>query len=346
MGNTSGLTFEEFRREIAGGKIRPAYFFQGEEDFLAREGADLVVRMVLPGPERSFCLSEPGPETTAADLKRMLLTPSFFGSKTVVRLHDPGRLAAEAQDALAAAAGSLPPGIHLVMTGQIDKRRAASKSLLAGVSVIDCAPMKKREAVAWAQDRARSLGMTLAPDAAQYLVDIVGPHLRMIAGELEKGQTYLGGERSQLARRDLELLLGYGLEEDVFRLIEAAVPGRTEEALRMLANLLALGQPEPVILAVLSKQTRQILLAGHLRSQGKGAAEIAAALGVQPFVAEKLAAQSLRMPPRRCRALLQRMLLADVRSKTGERDPRLELEMVVLAMAGGDAALAKRHEAR
>lgn len=328
------MNFQEFQRELAAGKIHPAYCFMGDEDYLVAEGARAVIAAVLPGPEREFCQCELGPESGPEDVRRALRSSSFFGSRRVVRLHGLGRISAETQDALAANVAKIPPGTHLVALGGPDKRRKNSKDLLAAMAVVDCPPLKRGEAVAWARERARQAGLALGLEAAQALVDGVGPSLGMIATEIEKAAVYLGGERSELTAADLAVLTGREREDDVFALVEAAAGGRAEDALRILEDLLTLGEPEPVLLALLARQVRQILLAGHLAAAGKRVPEIAGVLGVPPFVAEKILRQTGRLPFARCRTLLERMLLADVRGKTGERDPRVELELVVLEMAG------------
>ncbi|MGE5598569.1 MAG: DNA polymerase III subunit delta, partial [Bacteroidota bacterium] len=329
------MTYAEFTREIAAGQLRPAYVFLGEEEFLAEEGARAVIEAVLPEAERAFCLSELGAETQAAAAKQALCAPSFFGRNRVVRVREFGRLDAAVQEVLASLVERLPPGIHLVVGGPVDRKRKSVKQLLERAAMVECAACKRPEAVSWAQGRARQAGLTLAPEAAQLLVGTVGTSLRAIAVELEKAAVYLGGEREALTEADLRLLLGTEREDDVFKLVEAAGQGDAGQALRILGDLLALGEPEPVLLSLLARHVRQVLLAGHLRAAGKKSGEIASALGVPPFVAEKLLKQTVKLDFARCRRLLERMHLADVRGKTGERELRQELELVVLAMTAG-----------
>ncbi|MGQ9779197.1 MAG: DNA polymerase III subunit delta [Bacillota bacterium] len=328
------MTYEEFAQELARGEVRPAYCFAGEEAFLVEEGARKVVEAVLPGPERGFSLVELTAEAGPEEVRRALSSPSFFGAKRVVRLHDLGRLGAEALEVLAAGARRLPPGTHLVALGRPDGRRSAGKEFLSAVTLVECPLRKKGEAVAWAKARAAGLGLAPAAEIAAAVVEAVGPHLGAVAGELAKLAAYLGGEKRPLHPAELSSLLGRAPEEDVFKLVEAAAEGRAEEALRILADLLARGEHEGALLALLERQVRLLLLAGHLHRAGRRTDEIAAALGVPRFVAERLLTRSDRFPPARCRAILARMLRADVRGKTGEGDPRMELELVVLAMAG------------
>lgn len=328
------MTYEEFEREVARGEIRPAYCFSGEETFLVEEGARTVIEAVLPGPERGFCLVELAAEAGPEDIRRALSSPSFFGTKRVVRLRDLDRLSGEAMEVLVSCLRRLPGTTHLVALGQPDRRRTAGKEFMAAVVSVECPPRKKGEAIAWARARAAKMGLVLPPEAATALVEAVGPHLGAIATELEKISTYLGGEGRPVTAAEVSSLLGQAREEDVFKLVEAAAEGRAEEALRILADLLAAGEPEGALLALLERQIRLILLAGHLHRAGRTPAEIATVLGVPRFVAEKLVARADRFPLVRCRAILSRMLRADVRGKTGEGDPRLELEFVVLVMAG------------
>lgn len=328
------MTYAEFARELAAGRLRPAYVFLGDEDFLAEEGARAVVEAVLPESERAFCLSELGAESQVAAVRQVLSSPPFFGRGRVVRVREFGRLEGAAQEVLASLLNRLPPGVHAVIGGALDRKRKIVKQLLENAAVVECAPYKRPEAEAWAQERARRAGLTLSPDAAQLLVGTVGTSLRTIATELEKAAVYLGGERTMITAADLRLLLGTEREDDVFRLVEAAGAGDAGQALRILGDLLAMGEPEPLLLSLLARHVRQLLLAGHLNAAGRRK-DTCSVLGVPPFVAEKLLRQAARLDFARCRSLLERMHLADVRGKTGERELRHELELVVLAMAAG-----------
>jgi len=327
------MKYQEFQRELSANRIRPAYIFRGDEDFLAEEGIKAVIAAIVPEPERAFCLVELGPESGTVEIKQALLSMPFFGAKRVVRIRDAGRMAAEAREALLAGLGKLPASTCVVIGGALDKKGKLNEALLEAAAVVECPSPRRNEAVAWAQARAKAMGLSLGPDAAQLLVEAVGPHLRAIAVELEKARTYLG-ERTDLTRVDLGLLLGRDREDDVFQLAEAAASGRAEDALRILSDLLTLGEPEALLMSLLERQVRLTLIAGYLRDRGQRLPEIASALGIPPFAAEKAIKQAGRLSFARCQAILERMLLADVRGKTGERDPRVELELVVLAVAG------------
>ena len=137
------MNFQEFQRELAAGKIHPAYCFTGDEDYLVAAGARAVIAAVLPGPEREFCQSELGAESQPEDVRRALLSPSFFGARRVVRLRDLGKIGAETMNALAATVPRIPPGAHFVALGTPDKRRKNSKDLLAAMTVVDCPSAKQ-----------------------------------------------------------------------------------------------------------------------------------------------------------------------------------------------------------
>lgn len=326
------MTYAEFERELAANQLRTAYFFLGDEEYLVEQGIRSVIDAALPGQERHFGLVEIEPGSQAEEVKRALLSPAFFGGKRVVRIRDLGKVAPEAQEALAALIHGLPRGTYLAIGGQPDKKRKAAKAVLEAVAVVDCPLLKRGEAINWAQTLAKRKGMTMNPDAAQLLVETTGARLRAIAMELEKASVYLNGERQNLTVADVRLLLGQEREDDIFRMIEAAGAGELERALQILADLIVLGEPEQVLLTLLARQVRQVLLAGYLRDSGRNSQEISGCLGVPPFVVEKLLRQAGRLGFWRCQALMERMHQADVRGKLGERDLRLELELILFAM--------------
>ena len=48
------MNFVTFRQLVQKGKIRPAYFFLGEEDFLAENGAEILTNKLLTPDEKSM----------------------------------------------------------------------------------------------------------------------------------------------------------------------------------------------------------------------------------------------------------------------------------------------------
>lgn len=336
------MKYEEFRRELAAGTLHPVYLFYGGEEYLIAEGSAAVIDAVLPGPERSFSLAELGPESPAAEFKPALLSPSFLGGKRAVRVREAGGLEAAALEALAAGLARLPSGVHVVVEGSPDKRLKATKTVTGLAAAVECAPLNRYAAAAWAQARAGRLGLELDMAAARFLVETIGMGLRRIETELQKARAYLGTERNNLTCQDLGNLLGLDKEDDVFRLVDAAAGGESGRALSILADLLALGEPEARLMPLLARQVRLVLLTRHYLDCGRKPSELPSLLGVQPFLVDRLVRQAERFTIARCREIMSRMALADYRGKTGEREPRLEMELVLLHMAGGIGAGSRR----
>jgi DNA polymerase-3 subunit delta len=103
----------------------------------------------------------------------------------------------------------------------------------------------------------------------------------------------------------------------------------------LLARLLA-SREEPLrLLALLARHYRQLLAARIELHRGAGEAELAARLGVHPFVAKKLAAQCGRFAGAELESALARLARADLDLKSSRRPADLVLEEAVVGLALG-----------
>ena len=161
----------------------------------------------------------------------------------------------------------------------------------------------------------------------------LGNDLLLVRTELEKLKTFLG-EGGRLSDQDFESLIPGEVEPDIFALINAVAECNLREGLPRLEELLNSGENEIKLLATIARQFRNIAAAVEAREQGMSPKALAEVLGIKPFVAEKSFLQSGRFTLEELQQILERLLWADYRMKTGQQEPRLELELAVVDICG------------
>jgi DNA polymerase-3 subunit delta len=105
-------------------------------------------------------------------------------------------------------------------------------------------------------------------------------------------------------------------------------------AIVLLRRLLQEGKAPLYILTMIVRQFRLLLEARELEAEGVPPAEMARAMGVQPWLASKILKQAHNFRPSDLEAILAQLLDIDVGIKTGQLQGPVALDMFVLRWAG------------
>lgn len=184
----------------------------------------------------------------------------------------------------------------------------------------------------WVQQRTRYHGGEIAREAAVRLAQMIGPDdLRLLDQEIAKLVTYAGSEKA-ITTDDVAQLVPYVQQAVVFDLVDALGHREGRQAAVLLHRLLDAGENPLGILAMVVRQFRLIILAKDLAGRGENAASIARLLGVAPFIAQKVLAQSANFTMAQLERVYRYLLDLDLAIKSGELTPETALDLLVAGM--------------
>ena len=219
-----------------------------------------------------------------------LASPSLFGGTTVIVVRDVGDAAEAVADELKRVLAGPLDDIVLVL---VHPGGTKGKSLLdaaraAGAVVVECKAVKwESDKVAFVQAEFKAAGRRVAPDAAVALVDAVGSDLRELASACAQ---LVADTSGTVDRAMVERYHAGRVEVTGFKVADAAVEGRYEEALRLLRHALATGvDPVPVNAAFAAGLRTLAKVAGASRSARPD--DVARDLGLAPFQVKKARGQ-------------------------------------------------------
>lgn len=244
-----------------------------------------------------------------------------------------GGSAREALAALAAYLEELPDTARLVL---VERRDLPEKNVVlktafgkpwAFVKRFDLP--KGEQLVQWIQARAKAAGGAFTRDGALALAQAESDP-RALSNEIAKLLTYVNFARPVEAA-DVHALTPAGTEARIFDFVDAIGQRRARAAQAELHKLL--DREEPLyVLGMIVRQFRFILLAKELLAAGRPEAEVAAALGLHPFPAGKVCAQSRNFSLPGLEAIYHRLLACDAEIKTGQADPAAALDVLVVGL--------------
>jgi len=188
------------------------------------------------------------------------------------------------------------------------------------------------EKVEFANNEFRRAGRKITPAAVRALVDAVGNDLRELAASCSQLVSDIGlDEAARIDVDSVERYFGGRVEVTGFRVADAAVAGRSDEALVLLRHALATGaDPVPLVAAVAMKVRglAKVSAAGRGRS-----AELAKELGMAPWQIDKARRELSGWNESGLAAAVVALAEADAAVKGGGRDPVYAVERLVLTVA-------------
>lgn len=260
----------------------------------------------------------------------MLVSPSLFGESKLIE--------AEGLEAMNEAflADTLAYLGHLEQDAVLVLRHAGGargKKLLdavkkAGWPVVDCQPLKKdADKMAFVSAEFKAAGRRIEQDAVLALVNAVGASLSELAAACSQ---LISDAGTTVTSEIVDRYYGGRIEATAFKVADAAMAGNGPLALSTLRHALATGaDPVPLVAALAAKLRTVARVAGASGS----AAQIAAELGMQPWLVEQAQRDVRRWTPEGLVRSIQATAEADAQVKGLSRDPVFAVENAVTVIA-------------
>jgi DNA polymerase-3 subunit delta len=179
----------------------------------------------------------------------------------------------------------------------------------------------------WIVERAQKYGGNFEPQAAIALAGKIGEDVQLADHEIEKLLTYVNNERLVTAA-DVEELTAQLTEGAIFDFVDALGTRNRQLAAREFHRLLA-DQDVQSIFGMIVRQFRLLVQSREVVDRGGGKQEIVAALGVHPYVGEKLALQARQFSQAQLDGIFHRLLMIDSGLKMGEVSIDLSVDLLI-----------------
>ncbi|AOS95562.1 DNA polymerase III subunit delta [Microbulbifer aggregans] len=222
--------------------------------------------------------------------------------------------------------------VLLLVLPKVDRSQLNSKwmkSLEQRGALIQVWPVDANEMPRWIHQRLRAEGLDAEPEAIQILAERVEGNLLAASQEIEKLK--LLSNDNLITAATMNDAVASSARYDVFGLIDRALAGDAEAAVKTLHGLRAEGVEAPVVLWALAREIRSLLEIGEKLDQGQPLNRLVRIQKRQPLVQAAIA----RLPRRQLEALLLRARAVDNAIKGGrELNPWTGLLELTLNLSG------------
>lgn len=276
------------------GPLKPIYLLLGDEELLVQQAEAKLTSVALDGVMAAFNHGTwRAADEGAQECLSVARTLPMMSPRRVIVLRDMHEAPPELLEALCAYAEDPSESTVLILAGRAWPkakgtdfgRRTENRVKKTGTVLRFKAKDSKPED--FAMQTAASLGVSLRPNQARTLVDLVGKDLGRLQRELEKTALYLGGEGevSDAALRDVCSLLA---EAEIWDLTDAIVARDADKALATAHRLLEAGKRGEAhrLVSMITWQMRQLLqmqAGGQVRMPGWKRSKMQASLSKHPI---------------------------------------------------------------
>src|SRR5436305_8907518 len=201
-------------------KRQPVYVLAGDEDFLRRRARDAITALALGGADPAFAVSVyAGDKLDFSTARNDLDTLPFLSPCRVVVVENADTFVTNNRPALEKYVGQPSAAGVLVLDVKTFPETTKLAKALPDAARIVCKAPPAYKLPAWCVEWAKAAhGKKLAPDAAELLVELVGPAMGLLDQEIGKLAVAVGG-KAAIDAEDVDKLVGRSRSADVFRIM-------------------------------------------------------------------------------------------------------------------------------
>ena len=326
--------FDEFKA----GTVRNVYLFYWPERYIRKSAlATMQKKLLMPGLESMNCTFMQSP--TAQQIIENCETLPMMGDWRLVivqglALLESGKAKDEAQEsaALCDYLPRVPPTTCLVFECEApDKRKKLCQALMKLTGAVSFDTLSDARLTQWMNQILKPLGKKMDAQACAQLAFTSGRDLTMLHGELQKLAAYVG-ERAVITQEDIERVATHTAECTVFAMVDALVDGQAQQAFSLLSVLLESGEERLGVLALITRQYRQMMYAKDMMDSRMPQPQMMKALGVPSFALNKLMRRAGRRTMAQLREQLDLCVKTDYDIKRGAVREEAGLDRLMLAL--------------
>jgi len=233
---------ERLKSELGAKRIRPAYLFYGDEEYLKGYYLDRIAAVLaeMYGDCGRVTLSD---ENFTAERFLDAVQNLGFGAAgelVVLRNIDLTALSSEDKELIEEAIREMPEGVCVVLlyddryleSGDYQARRGRKERMLANCKAatpIEFPIQSEAELTKWLCRRMEAAGSTLPEGAAAHMLTVCDRRMSALIGEVEKLAAYAAGR--PVTKKDIDAVCLRSTEANIFDIVRFVMDGKGADAL-------------------------------------------------------------------------------------------------------------------
>ncbi len=320
---------QRLKEDIKNKTFHKFYLLFGEEDYLKKIYKDNLKNAILVNSDNINYSYFEGRNIDILQIQETAETLPFFSDYRVILIEDSGLF--KSANALPDYLANMPESTVIIFVEkEVDKRNKLYKfvnkeGLAVELKEMGIADLKRFIAIMLNENNKQ-----IRENAADYFLQQVGSSLLNITNEIDKLVSYTYG-RSEITADDIDAICCVQVTGRIFQMIDYAVMGKRDKALRLYHDLLELRESPVSILYLITRQFNILLQVKELAGLPQNG--IASKLQLPPFTIEKYIKQADRFENQRLKEMLDECVEMEYRYKCGMIDVQTGVEILLIGLS-------------
>lgn len=343
------MSYRQLMSDIKNNSIKPVYLICGSETYLIDKGWEALKDAVVTSfPELNYTLME-GEKLEADELSSACETFPFGSDKRLVAVRDLWILKGKGEEASAPGKDAQPfvdivrnindtTCLLLVSYGSIDKRKKLVNELKKQGAVYEFDRVDRDDLAQWIRNVLGKSGKNIGARELNHFINSIGyldkngsKTMYDVENEIKKLIGFMGNSKDVLMEH-INAVVPRNIENDIFKLINACSEKDVDRSLRVYSDLLLEGESSFGILALLSKQIKNILGVSELYGKRYEAGSISQKLKIHEYTVKLCIKYSSSIKRDLLKSALEKCLDTEFSIKSGRMGERLAMEMLLVGL--------------
>lgn len=321
-------------------KIDRCYVLAGIDETLIREQIDALINMSIPEASRDLNIFKlDGMKLSSEEFMDACETLPFFSEKKVILVYRANFLRdsldnenKKRYEACESYIKSTPEHCILILYYIFqDKREKISdrvKRLDKSCTVVKADKLKGEKLYKKVSSLFSEREKEISKVELKYFCDNVENNMEIISKEVDKLINYTEGRN--ISRKDIDDMLPYKSEEDIFDLVDFISQKRPEKAIELMNELVFKGENIMVVLSMIERQFKLLFQVKLGMSQNKSKEIFSKELRLPPFICERLMTQSRKFSLKQLKNCIELCLNTEKQLKSSSFDKKTEMELMII----------------
>ena len=321
---------KSLNEDLKTGQFKQIYLLYGQEDYLKKQYKERFIKAMVPeGDTMNYSCYE-GKKTDVKEIIDLAETLPFFSERRLIVFEDTGFFKTGGNDLADYISGGIPQTTYFIFVeNEVDKRSRMYKAVKAKGHIVELGAQDENTLRKWVSGLVRKEKKEMSQPDIAYFLNKVGTDMENITKELEKLFCYCL-DREVVTRKDVDAVCVTQITNHIFDMVNAVAATDQRKALDLYYDLLALKESPMRILALMSKEYRDLFHVKELSRQGYGRKDIASKAGLHPFVAGKYMDLAKKFQPGELRKVMEESADLEQRVKTGFMSDSLAVELFIV----------------
>ena len=267
---------EKLRQDIRANQFERVYLLYGEERYLVQMYKNQLKKAII-GDDTMNLNQYTGKGLPVQEVENAVMTMPFFADRRLVLLEDTG-LFKSSDEQWSNLVKTIPDSCHVLFVEQeVDKRSRMYKAVKECGYCAEMTHPSMQQRTQWILKGFGRYGLKITQSALDSFLEKTGDDMENIRNEMEKLASFCMGKEG-ITKEDVDFVCTEQIENRIFDMTQAVAEGKTQYALELYADLLALKEPGMRILFLIARQMNQLLCVKEMEVGRQNKDQIAAAL--------------------------------------------------------------------